>query len=325
MSRPLRIEFEGAWYHVMNRGAGRRPIFESDHDRQLFLKVVGEISETFKVQVHAYCLLDNQYHLLLCTPFGNLGRAMRHLGSVYTQRFNRRNELDGPLFRGRYKALLVDPDSTLAEVSRYIHRRPVDEGVASRLDRFRWSSYSAYIGRVKVPDWLHLRPTLDFFGKRDSQRRCRAFVAQGVDEETQIFYAKKRMPPVFGSDAFRDEIRKKVGTGLDDPEFSQRRLLANSPDIEAIVQQTAEVFGVEPETLYQERRGRGRGNTPRTVAMALCRTLGGYPLKEIAEEFGVGHYSSVSVAASRLKAHMVDDHKLTRQVEQLRKRLMKNP
>lgn len=100
MSRPLRIVYEGAWYHVMNRGASRRTIFHSDTYRQLFLALLGEITQTFGVEVHAYCLMDNHYHLLLHTPRANLSAAMRHLQGLYTQRHNRMEQTDGPSFGG---------------------------------------------------------------------------------------------------------------------------------------------------------------------------------------------------------------------------------
>ena len=89
MSRPLRINYPGAYYHVMNRGAGYHDIFSSDDHRSMFLDLLRELHETFQVNIHAYCLMDNHYHLLLETPLGNLSRAMRHLNGIYTQRYNR--------------------------------------------------------------------------------------------------------------------------------------------------------------------------------------------------------------------------------------------
>ena len=108
MARPLRIEFEGAWYHVMNRGAGRHWIFKSDGHKQYFLSLLETVTQRFNVEVHAYCLMDNHYHLMIHTPEGNLQRVMRHINGVYTQYFNRSESRDGPLFRGRYKSILVD-------------------------------------------------------------------------------------------------------------------------------------------------------------------------------------------------------------------------
>ena len=104
MSRPLRVEYPGAWYHVMNRGAGRRNIFNKKAHYSMFVKLLAEIVGQFDIEIHAYCLMNNHYHLLIRTPCANLARAMRHLNGVYTQRYNRMQKTDGSLFRGRYKA-----------------------------------------------------------------------------------------------------------------------------------------------------------------------------------------------------------------------------
>src|SRR5438105_9383616 len=108
MARPLRIEYENAWYHVMNRGARSQSIFKNDSHRELFLALLQEIQQRFEVELHAYCLMSNHYHLLIRTPRANLGRAMRHLDGVYTQLYNKSLFIDGPLFRGRYKSCLID-------------------------------------------------------------------------------------------------------------------------------------------------------------------------------------------------------------------------
>lgn len=108
MARPLRIEYAGAWYHVMNRGASHQKIYHNDHHRLIFLGLLQKIQLRYGIELHAYCLMGNHYHLLLRTPMANLGRAMRHLDGVYTQRYNINTNKDGPLFRGRYKACLIE-------------------------------------------------------------------------------------------------------------------------------------------------------------------------------------------------------------------------
>ena len=126
MSRPLRIEYEDAFYHVMNRGRGRENTFLSDGDFKYFLYCIEQASLRFNIEVHSYCLMTNHYHLLIKTPDANLGRAMKHINGLYTQYFNRAHNTDGALFRGRYKAVLVDADNYLLHVSRYIHRNPIE-------------------------------------------------------------------------------------------------------------------------------------------------------------------------------------------------------
>jgi putative transposase len=110
MARPLRIEYPNAFYHVMNRGLSRREIYLGDDDYEIFLGVLKETSKLFDIRVLAYAFMPNHYHLLIQTPKANLSRAMRHLNGVYTQRFNRFHNNDGPLFRGRYKAILIQEE-----------------------------------------------------------------------------------------------------------------------------------------------------------------------------------------------------------------------
>ena len=120
MARLPRINLENGWYHLMNRGAGRRNIFDKDFHFTVFLKTLAQITSSFEVEIHSYCLMPNHYHLLMRTPHANISRAMHYLDGVYTQRYNRLVKTDGPLFRGRFKSILIDADSYLARVSRYM-------------------------------------------------------------------------------------------------------------------------------------------------------------------------------------------------------------
>jgi len=321
VARPLRIEFPGAWYHVTNRGAGRRPVFVSDDDRESFLELLSELEERFGVEIHAYSLAGNQYHLLVHTPNGGLGRGMRHLDGVYTQRFNRRHHGDGPLFRGRYKAIVVDPDHNLAPVSRYLHSLPLVLGVAGDLKSYPWSSFLAYTKIAKEPEWLRTKTLLSVFGQKQRRKLYRAYVKEGLDEETRAFYGAKRTAPVLGSAAFREEVRERLGIYQGDREHAALEWLRERPPIRRIVKVTAETFEVRPESIYASRRGRGSRNVPRLVAMSLCRSPGGHSLAEIANAFGIGHYASVSVAANRLKGLVSADAALAKDVERVRERL----
>ena len=154
MARALRIEYSEAFYHVMNRGQSRRRIFIEDQERQSFLDLPGELSRLWKIEIHAYCLLDNHYHLLLSTPEVALARAMRHLDGVYTQKFNRVHRRDGPLFRGRHKAILIDAEEYLLAVVRYTHNNPLAAAVVADIERYRWSSHWGYLNKKQCPQWL---------------------------------------------------------------------------------------------------------------------------------------------------------------------------
>ena len=181
MSRPLRIEYLGAWYHIMNRGLGRRRIFRSDKDHHYFLSLLADATDRFNAEWHAYCLMSNHYHLMLRTPDGKLQRIMRHINGLYTQYFNRSHKRDGPLFRGRYKAVLVDAESHWLQLSRYVHRNPAEAGLVQRLADYPWSSYCAYIELTEPPPWLTTKYLLQAAGQRQRTTRYAAFVEQRID------------------------------------------------------------------------------------------------------------------------------------------------
>ena len=136
MSRPLRIEYPGAYYHVMNRGTARQKILLNDQDRQRFLDLLGQTRQMWGVRVYVYCLMDNHYHLLVETIDAALSRAMRHLDGIYTQRFNRAHRRDGPLFRGRYRAILIESEEYFMAVARYIHRNQAEARVGVDISRY---------------------------------------------------------------------------------------------------------------------------------------------------------------------------------------------
>jgi REP element-mobilizing transposase RayT len=203
MSRQTRIEYEGAWYHVVNRGAGRQRVFRTDSQRRYFLSLLGETAERFKAEWHAYCLMGNHCHLMVRTPEGNLQRIMRHVNGLYTQYFNRSARRDGTLFRGRYKAVLVDVEAYWLELSRYIHRNPLEAGLVEDLASYRWSSYRAYCGLEKAPGWLTTGFILNARGRRDRHRRYAVFVAEETADALVTFYGKAKLSPILGNDEFR--------------------------------------------------------------------------------------------------------------------------
>jgi putative transposase len=177
----------------MNRGASRQRIFLDENDRKVFLNLFGETSDLFTIQIHAYCLLDNHYHLIIDTPQGNISRSKRHLNGIFTQRFNRKHRSDGSIFRGRYKAILIDADSYLLEVMRYIHLNPVRANIVETPEQYLWSSHNAYLERWPAPTWLVRDEVLGRFGQKlnQSRKRYREFIQAGIPSEIEEFYAMK--------------------------------------------------------------------------------------------------------------------------------------
>ncbi len=155
MARRLRLDPEDGWHHVMNRGVAKQVVFHTAHEARTFLDLLAEAAGVTGVEVHAYALMPNHYHLLVHCPAGGVSAFMQRLGARFTQAINQHRERDGALFRGRFHSKFVDSFEYVDLVGRYIHRNPLDLRPVVALDRFRWSSYGAYVGTTVAPEWLH--------------------------------------------------------------------------------------------------------------------------------------------------------------------------
>ena len=203
MARPLRIEYEGAYYHVFSRGNKKQPIFHADCDRHTFLKTLSRMSERFDVTIFAYVLMNNHYHLLLRTNQANLSKAMHWLGTTYTTIFNFANSQTGHLFQGRFKSIIVENEAYLLRLSYYIHRNPVRAGITRRLIDYTWSSYPMYAYNRKSPHWLQTSLILSqFIPSDDSHKAYRQKVQEYAEEEISVLEDIKH-GVICGSQAFR--------------------------------------------------------------------------------------------------------------------------
>ena len=317
MARPLRIEYPGAFYHVMNRGQSRRNIFLEDKGRQTFIDLLGDIARLWKVEIFAYCLMDNHYHLLLSTPAGALSRSMRHLDGIYTQKFNRVHHRDGPLFRGRYKAILIDAEEYFLSVVRYIHKNPLGAGVVSDIDRYRWSSHWGYLNKKQCPHWLDTRSVLSRFGGLKEYQR---FMHEENEEEIEDFYRGPYQKPILGSKEFIGRVKERLGdrARVEEEKPESRRLF--NPGLDDIVEATAREYGKPVEEL--KRRKRSAENEARMVAIYLGRQLGGHKHEEIGKVVGLGKPSSVSSAYLLMKERVAKEKQLVRRVRKIEESLI---
>ena len=317
MARPLRIAFPGAYYHIMNRGLARQAVFTDRGDRRTFLQLLADCHEMWGVRVLAYCLLDNHYHLLLRTPEPNLARVMRHLDGVYTQRYNRRHDRDGPLFRGRYTAIVVEAEPYLLAVARYIHQNPVAAGLVRTPETYEWSSCRWYAEDRKRPPWLDTEQLLSRFPPRGRQGAFLAFMRAALEDRVQSFYASERRGPVLGTQPFIDRLRRRIrqraGALREVPEAKAYL----RPDAATCLRIVRQVYGTDREVLLSSRRG--RRNEARSMAMYVCRQLGGMKLQDIASLFGVGGYSTVRSVIWRTKVDLEKGGAMTRRLGQVRK------
>jgi len=264
MSRPLRIEYEGAWYHVMNRGTNRCKIFLNNKHYHTFINLFVEITSLFTTEIHAYCSMGNHYHLLLHTPKGNLSRIMRHLDGVYTQRFNKLAKRDGSLFRGRYKALLIEENSYLLQVSRYIHLNPAAKNNLKTAEDYNWSSYRAYLNKEERPNWLCTDRILDQFNNREGYYE---YVSCGVDKQIAEIYQRKHCPSILGSEVFKSQCLEKLNWNKINESLPDIKRCKDVLPISDVINKVAIYFNTSSKNIIDSRRG--VENLPRILCMTI--------------------------------------------------------
>lgn len=277
MARPLRLELSGGVYHVTSRGDGREDIYLSDADREAWLEVFAEVCERFNWVCHAWCQMTNHYHILIETPEANLAQGMRQLNGVYTQRFNRAHARVGHVFQGRYKAILVERDSYLLELARYVVLNPLRAKMVKRLEAWPWSSYLATCGQTASPSWLQTDWILGRFG-----RRCSSAIAKYVS----FVHEGARLPSVWA------QLQGQIYLGSEAFVKKMQSLIENKPTLDEIPRVQRRAL-TQPLSQFEERY-------PRNEAMARAYLSGQHSMLAIAQHFGV-HYSTVSRAVRNLE------------------------
>ncbi len=295
MARPLRLEFEGALYHVTSRGNERSSIFRDDSDRSKFLGYLGSVVERERWVLHAYCLMGNHYHLLVETPLGNLSRGMQRLNGRHTQAFNFRHRRSGHLLQGRFKAILVDREPYLLELTRYIVLNPVRAGLAESAGGWLWSNYRATSGRSSAPRWLEIDWTLSQFSSRRSVAResYRRFVSEGKGAASPFRDLAGQI--YLGSEEFLKQMDARLRGQSIDPEVPSAQRRPWRTDVGAIKRNVAKEYGVQEADLT-----RRRGGEEKMAAIYLTRKLTNLTLAAIGNEFGV-RASWVGQVAARVE------------------------
>ncbi|MDA8084702.1 MAG: transposase [Nitrospiraceae bacterium] len=276
MARPLRIEYDGAVYHVTSRGNARQAIYKDDTDRSDFLGVLQKVNIRFNWLCHAYCLMKNHYHLIIETPDGNLSAGMRQLNGVYTQRFNKRYHRLGHIFQGRYKAILVQKESHLLEVCRYVVLNPVRARLAQKPEDWEWSSYRSTAGLERphplmTVDWL-----LGQFGdqKKNAQRRYIEFVRAGIGAKG--IWGELRSQSLLGKEAFAEELMEYLKGHRDIKEIPRSQRHVGRPPLKQL--------------FSSDMRGKKKERDEKIIEAIEQHA---YSLREVADYLGL-HYTTVS-------------------------------
>jgi putative transposase len=310
MGRPLRIEYPGALYHITSRGNDRSDIFRDDADRLKFLDMLKDYYERFDILIHCYVLMDNHYHLVVETPRGNILKVMHGLNSGYTGYFNRKYKRSGHLFQGRYKAIIVDKESYLIELSRYVHLNPVRAGMVDLPEEYTWSSYKGYLLKTRSSEWVEYSWTLGAFGNRNQRRLYKEYVFRETPESPM---RKLYGQVVLGSEEFISGLKKVLpkdsGEGI-----LNKRLFNSDSDPHTILKIVAEEFNITPDELKMK-------GIHRNVAIYLVRRYSGLGNSGTGELFGGMHYTAVSRQCSGFSKALGRDKKLKGRIDSILSRI----
>lgn len=333
MARMLRLQYEGAIYHICVRGNNRRKIFLTDGDRNRFLKRLSESAEFYGVRVYLYCLMGNHFHLLAETPRGNISRFMQSLLTGYTVYFNLKHGRCGHVVQGRYVAQLVDGDQYLLRLSRYIHLNPVrpdkteDRTLAQKRQRLRgygWSSYRGYIDTEHAREFVDHSPILKMMDCPAMERRERyaMYVEAGLasnDKELEGLLAEN--PRAIGRTGFREQVDdqyRQLRDDMDSQEDVSFRRESHFCDPDAVVLEAAKAFKVTEADMTRQMRG----TWARPVAAHLLCKLVGMSQREAGERLGYGTGAAVSRQLKRLRQALAEDIALAQRVRKIESRIL---
>lgn len=322
MSRPLRIEYPGAYYHVMNRGRDRLEVYDGPESFQLFIELLAEAHDRFKIELHAYCLMNNHYHLFVQTPEPNLGRAMRHIDGVYTQRYNKLRGGDGSVFRGRYKAILVDSNTYFLQVSRYIHLNPITANIVKIPEDYCWSSYKYFGTKQEKPSWINCEETFSQLASNDPIQAYRDFVTEGLDNKFKLIFETNKLIPILGTKKFIEDTKLRFISELSDKQkdIPQKKMVVNNsaPEVERIISVVSRYFKVNLLSKAKDKDSK----FVRGVAIYLAVQLSTMNQTNIAGKFEDLSASSVSRAYQRIDIKLKDNDGLAQIIETLKNQIL---
>jgi putative transposase len=321
MARPLRVEYPGAYYHVINRGNAGEDIFATDRDREKFFEYLATAVERFSLIIHTYCLMTNHYHLLIETPQPNLSTAIQWLNISYAAYYNKKHQRRGHLFQGRFKSILVDADEYLKHLSRYIHLNPVRAKIVTTPGEYPWSSYSAFIGKIKPPEWLETKWLWGYFGKKKKEaiKNYTNFVEEA--DITTLENPDKQLVGGFilGAPDFIDWVKDTfLSTRKDEKEISQLKKLKPKTPVETIIQAVCTEF----ECTENQIREKGRKkNKAREIAIYLSRDHSGLSCKELGELFGGISGAAITMRYKQISKETVRDKRLNGRINKVKGRI----
>lgn len=311
MARSVRIEYEGAFYHVTTRGNERGKIFFTETDYEKMEDYLKEAQGKYGYLLHSYIFMTNHYHLIIETPRSNLHEIMHYINSSYTTYINRKRGRSGHLFQGRYKAILIDKDTYLVELSRYLHLNPVRAGMVARPEEYPHSSYRSYIRKEKE-DIVHRDLILEMISQRhrEGQKAYKEYVERAIGEEGEGPFKNLYAGVILGSRTFiKQTLKRLTGELLDKEHIAHKKALKTMHTSDTIIDTLCMHGKITAEEVFRNN------NHWRNTAIYLIKKFTGLPNRQIGERFGNLSYSAVAKAYYRFDVRLKQDASLRKVVE----------
>ena len=310
MARPHRIDYPDTFYHVLSRGNEKRPIYYEPEDYMKFLELLGKTTEKFHVEIHAYVLMENHYHLLIRTRQANLSRAIQWLGVTYTGWLNRRHNRSGHLFQGRFKSFLIEDDRYFTAMCYYIHGNPVRAGIVEEVTAYPWSSGRAYANKGAGFQWLTTETILGM--SRGSRKKfCLEQAAYLKRQESPL--KELRHGLYMGGEDYAEECRR-LAKAERSPEKPQMRLLQRSVDKRQLSEEILGRLGADVADGHLTAKKQKR--RLRDLCIYIMSRIGAYTNREIGELFGVG-YTAITGTVKRAEKRLEGNKRLQRSTEKI--------
>ena len=309
----------------MSRGNERRDIVEDDDDRRLFIELLGKMSARHDIEIYAYVLMDNHYHLLLRTPRGNLSRCMQWFSITYTRRYNVRHKRSGHLFQGRFKSFLIEDDAYLLRLSCYIHRNPLRAGLANRLVDYRWSTYPVYAYGRKSPEWLNTELILSLLHCRDKNTAYKNAVQQYAKENRRI-WEEVKYGLIMGGKEYLEEITRRFLSDSNDgnDEMPQKKQVLKEQNPAEILTRAAHILKCDVDEITNGQRVKESIKENRDLLIYLLWDMGLYTNSEIGVLFSLT-YSAISRRVNIMQAKIDEGRRLKRKYNKLKSQIKTRP
>ena len=299
MPRPLRIQYENAIYHVMNRGQNRVTVFCDDDHYKKFISLIKDCVDRWQIEVHAFSLMPNHYHLLIQTPHANISRVMRHIDGVFTQWYNRKHKRDGCLFRGRYKSILVEEDAYLVELLRYIHLNPIKAKLVTNPEEHAWSGHRGYMKNLKSLEWMTTQRIMSYFGKttKEARRQIKKFMKEKIPEGLEKRLSSNNWPTTYSTRLFQKLIEWNFVSDLKSKnvKYKPYRPVKIAPSV--IKKVICELYQCQWQQVINPVGHQQK--SIRAVALALYSKHLGWTYKKTIEVFPRIHANTLSYAIKR--------------------------